>query len=498
LPAGGCNFSGKENIMLELALALAIVTQDQIPLRGAAQENAPKQTLLTAGDALEVRARQGDWLQVWDHRRERGGYVRATQVRPLAPGKEGAAQQKTIVEFLADQPGRESLGIGYAAAFLSVEPAGDADVYEAVGKMADRLVWRANRIADDSNASDAAVQRTEAQLESAKAYGLSAYSVERAGKMTLCYDGAAWRALLARPEASMAQKARAAWSLTRPQCRPDTPSPSARLANDEASARQLEAVLAEGRQKGQLPPLWQARLELRAAGVYATLAQERARQPKPDEKAVQAAGQEAVSLFASVDGKALKDEDKLAWQEAAIRVGASRWSIAAQDFPAATGKAKGTNSRPSLQALPGKPGQTCLSLQEGGKEALRACTYGQVWPASLATSPDQKMLTLAVQPLPGWRELWVFRKSAQGWSQEAVPPAADGQLGYLEFAGWVPGNKKMLVARDAVIDGQPQTRFELWDRATLKVEKQAWRPEYLTPFYRWQDPAWKAGTLTVR
>ncbi|MDR0997162.1 MAG: hypothetical protein LBL69_05835 [Zoogloeaceae bacterium] len=483
--------------MLELALALAIVTQDQVPLRGAAQENAPKHALLTAGDALEVRAEQGDWLQVWDHRRERGGYVRATQTRRLLPGKEGAARQKILVEFLADQPGRETLGIGYAAAFLAAVPEGDADVYEAVGKMADRLVWRATR-ATRAAGKETALRLSEAHLESAKSYGVAVYSVESADQMTLCYDGAAWQALLGRPEASLEQKARAALALTRFECVPPTPSPSARLAEDEARATRLEAVLAEGQQTGSLSPLWQARLQLRAAGVWATLAHERARQLQPDAQAVQTAGQKALSRFMAVDGSVLKDADARAWQETAIRVGTSRWSQSAPEFPVADGKAKNAKNRPSLQAQPGQPGQTCLSLQEGGKEALRACTYGQVWPASLTLSPDGRMLTLAVQPLPTWRELWVFQKTEKGWTQEALPPAAEAQAGYLEFAGWVPGNQKMLVARETIVNGYPKTRFELWDRATLKVEKQAERPEHLTPFYRWQDPAWKAGTVAVR
>jgi hypothetical protein len=42
------------------ALLVALVVQDQTPLRAAAHENAPRQTNLTAGDWLEVRGeRQG-------------------------------------------------------------------------------------------------------------------------------------------------------------------------------------------------------------------------------------------------------------------------------------------------------------------------------------------------------------------------------------------------------------------------------------------------------
>ena len=130
---------------------------------------------------------------------------------------------------------------------------------------------------------------------------------------------------------------------------------------------------------------------------------------------------------------------------------------------------------------------------------MTQCTYGQVWTASLAVSPDGKLMTLAVQPLEDWRELWVFRQEAGGWRLDIVPPAADSpELGYVEFAGWVPGNRQFLVARETVADGRGKTRFELWDRATLQVERGADKPGNLSAFYRWQDAAWKSGTAAIR
>jgi hypothetical protein len=108
-------------------------------------------------------------------------------------------------------------------------------------------------------------------------------------------------------------------------------------------------------------------------------------------------------------------------------------------------------------------------------------------------------MTLAVQALESWREMWVFRLEENGWQVEIVPPSVDNpELGYVEFAGWVPGNKQLLAAREIVVDGRSKTSFELWDRNTLKVEKHADKPGNLTAFYRWQDPLWKGGSLAVR
>ena len=66
------------------ALSLALVTHDAAPLRAAANDNAPTQAQLWPGDALEVRGERLGWLQVWDHRRERPGYIRGSHVRPIS------------------------------------------------------------------------------------------------------------------------------------------------------------------------------------------------------------------------------------------------------------------------------------------------------------------------------------------------------------------------------------------------------------------------------
>jgi len=84
---------------------LAIVTQDQASLRAAARDSSAQNAVLWQGDVLEIRGRRGDYLQVYDHRRERAGYVREVQLRrvSLAPGE--APELLAVVRFLRDTPG---------------------------------------------------------------------------------------------------------------------------------------------------------------------------------------------------------------------------------------------------------------------------------------------------------------------------------------------------------------------------------------------------------
>src|SRR5688572_3425085 len=98
--------------MNPLAVAVvALVAEDATVLRSAPEDGAPAQATLFRGDWLEVRGEAPGFLKVWDHRHERPGYVRPSRVR-LQRTDEGAADElRTIVRFLRDAPGFESLGI---------------------------------------------------------------------------------------------------------------------------------------------------------------------------------------------------------------------------------------------------------------------------------------------------------------------------------------------------------------------------------------------------
>src|SRR5580692_467128 len=97
---------------------LALVAQDQAPLHAAPRDSSPRQAVLWQGDVLEVRGEKLGYLQVYDHRRERGGYVRAWMARHYEVTPESAPGLLAVVRFLRDAPGSEALGIAHAALFL--------------------------------------------------------------------------------------------------------------------------------------------------------------------------------------------------------------------------------------------------------------------------------------------------------------------------------------------------------------------------------------------
>jgi len=470
---------------------LAIVTRDEAALRGAPRASGAVQALIWQGEVLEVRGERLDYLQVYDHSRERAGFVRAEEVRRLALAPEEAPELLAIVRFLRNTPSREALGIGFAAAYLRAAPAeslrgaGGVEALDALGTFADRLAQRASAASGLSKPAQATLS---AQLEVASRYGVRFTSSERAGAVRLCYDGEAFGRVLAM-KSTAEQRARAALALTRPECVADELAPRERRRTDEWRAEVLDQVDAAA-----LPGYLRNRIRMRRAAVWGALAYQLARAGD----AGQAAAERALTELAAIDKPELAHEDARAYAEAAIRVNASRWASSADtDTNAAPGKG------PRLIALPGQAGETCLLLidpQHGPASPLaRRCTYGIAWMASATANREGTALALAVQPAEAWRELWIFRRTKSGWSVRALPPAAAApNAGYAEFAGWVPGGAQILVAREALAEGRLRRSFELLRLDTLATVRQAAEPDALGAFRRWRDPSWAQSTLAMR
>lgn len=466
----------------DTALATAIVTQDQIALRAAPKESAQQQAVLWQGDTLEIRGQRQDYLQVYDYRRERGGFVRASQVRRISLQPEAAGELLAVVRFLRDTPGAEALGLAYVAAYLKAAPGQSigSEAFFALGTMAERLARRAS--SRHAKADDAVIA---AHLEVAASLGVTMASFERDGRMQLCYDGEAYRRVLALPAAAE-ERARAALGLTRPECIPPELTPQARYEHDSWRIDVLARVPREA-----LPEHLRNRLRLRSAGVQASFAFQRARRGETAAETMALALQE----LAAVNKMELAEEDTNAYSDAAVRVGASRWSAE----PPAPVRDKGLR----VETSAGDPGQTCIALVDAQHDAAHAlarrCTYGLVWTASAASNAAGSVLALAVQPLDSWRELWIFQQGSDGWRIDVLPPNLDSpELGYIEFAGWVPGKAQMLAARETRVDGRFRRSFEVIDLATLAVDKQVDNPSSLSVFYRSQDAAWKRQSVAIR
>jgi len=465
----------------------AIVMQDRAVLRAAPRESAQQQALLWQGDTVEIRGERLDYVHVYDHRRERAGFVRVSQVRRVELTPEAAPELLSVVRFLRDGAGSEALGIAFAAAYIEAAtpdmlagPDG-VDALDALATLADRL---ARQMSSRVQRTKAASEALTAHLEAASGF-VKFTSYERDGRMLVCYDGDAYRRVLAM-QSSAEQRARAALALIRSECFEHEVSALERYRTDVWRAEVLDRV-----DVARLPAYLKNRVVMARANVWASLTYQRARM---DENA-DAAAQRAIAELAAVDKTQLTEADLSAYNDAAIRVGASRWGATAAVAP--------PTRNSTIVATRGQPGETCIDLIETRGEArtrlAHRCTYGIVWTNSATLNREGNALVLAVQPMESWREIWVFRKDAGGWTIRVLPPAATNpNLGYIEFAGWVPGGREMLLAREARGEGKYKRSFEVVSLDTLATERQASDPRNLSAFKRWQDAAWKRETVSLR
>lgn len=483
--------------------ATGIIVRDQVAMRAEPRDSARQQAMLWQGEVVELRGERLDYFQVYDYRRERGGFVRANQIRRLKLGHDEAPELLSILRFVRDTPGAEALGIGIAAAYIQAASAemlqGDAGIeaIDALGVVSERLARRAtsgggstaNGASAKNPLSRAGEEALLAHLDVAARHGIAFVSYEHDGRMQICYDGAMFRRVLAMRSTSE-QRARAVLALTRSECADPTLRPPERAKMDEWRAATLDQVDAAA-----LPVYLKNRLLMRRAAVWSSIAYQRARQGE----AADVAASRAIAEFSGVAKLELPDEDLKIFNDTAMRVNASRWAAVPAPVMEPTDKLRDltivTESR--------QPGETCVSLVDTKADVKNPlatrCTYGLVWNSSATFNREKTALALAVQPLDAWREVWIFRKEGKTWTINVLPPASvTPGIGYVEFAGWVPGGKQMLVAREARGENKYKRNFELLRLDTLITERQTGDPTMLGAFQRWQDPVWKRNTLSLR
>ncbi len=428
---------------------------------------------------VEVRGERAGYLKVYDYHRERGGYLRSESVRPVALTEVAAPELLAVLRFLRETPGSETLGISYGAAYLKAAPARSltAEPFDAIAQMAERL-------ADGASGSSSRSSEAAAHLDVAEQFGIRMKSFERNGRMQVCYDGELFRRVLTMAGASPEQRARALLGLTRPECIDPALGPAPRAALDDERRGLLDEI-----KDADLAPLLRTRLHVRRAGVWASVAYEQARRGEPSGTA---AGRALAELMAA-DPNELGEDHRSEYLDAVVRTGAVRWAaaMAAPETGALT-----------LSAAPGDPGQTCVALGDSehphAAPLVRRCTYGIVWTASAHAIPQGPALVLAVQPLESWRELWVFHRDAGNWTVDVLSPGLDEpEAGYVDYAGFVPGSKRLLIAREVKEHGRFYRRFEELRLDDLALLRQASSPELLRDFGRWQDVAWRRDTLAL-
>ncbi|UUZ56227.1 hypothetical protein LP419_13815 [Massilia sp. H-1] len=176
-----------------------------------------------------------------------------------------------------------------------------------------------------------------------------------------------------------------------------------------------------------------------------------------------------------------------------MRAGAVRWAAEPAAVPGA-----GLH----VETKPGQAGETCVSLHaQKGPALVTRCTYGIVWTGSARPSPNEQRWR--------WRCSRWHPGASCGCSRSAAP---DGMwtcchvplpsIPMLKLCGvclgWVPGADKMLVAREARVEGKYKRSFELLSMETLNIDAWADRPDAVRLFSRWQDPAWRRQTLSLR
>jgi len=465
-------------MMLAIAAALAIVVQDHTALRSAAQSGASELTTLSQGDVLEIRGERAGYLQVYNYRRERGGYLRGDAVRPLGLSERDAPELLTVLRFLSESRGFEALGITYGAAYIRAVPAQalTAEPLLAIARMAERL-------ADSASGNGVPGVDVGAHLDVAAQSGIHMRSFEHNGRIQVCYDGELFHRVLMMPGASAAQRATAALSFTRPDCIDPQLAPALRMTLDQQRSAMLDGIA-----ERDLEPLTRSRLHARRAAVWASIAFEQARHGAPSALA----GQRALSELLDVQINDLGEDRRAEYVDAMARVSATRWAAAISPKPA---------ERLTMSATAADPGRTCVTLQNvqrGAAPLVQRCTYGIVWLASAQVIADGEAVVLAVQPLETWRELWIFHRRGGVWVVDVLPPGYDDpDEGYIEYAGYAPATRRLLIAREVNVRGHFRRTFQELRLDDLLTVRQASNPDLLRDFGRWQDPTWRRDTLAL-
>ena len=491
-----------------LAVVVALVVQDQTPLRAAAHDDAPRQTTLSPGDWLEVRG-------------ERQGYLAGLRPPARAPGLRAARRRcaatrstrrrrrssRAIVDFLRDAPGQESLGIGYAALYLRAAPAQRGRrraCFDALGDdgRAARRGARRRACAKAGRRDAGGADRGGRELRRARS---RSFEQRGAHARLLRRRGVPARAGARRRPA--AARARAALGLTDPRVRRPARGPTAALdagevAGERARRRSTSARAAARRRPADVQRAPPAAAIGDAGGARVLRGARRATRRSPGRRARRRSASSQL-----VDRSELADEDRLAYDEAALRVGdravGRRAGVAGARSVRARRRARRGRARPDVRA----PAPSRRSAAGGALRALHLRVRVAVVGARRAARRRGRDGRAAAAS--GGASCSCFVRREHGWTADSMTPAAiDPELGYVELAGFSPDGTRLLVVREARASGplgSPHTlapwiekRFQVLAVDGLRVEKQSSSLAGFPTFKRWQSPEWARATLANR
>lgn len=492
-----------EALILSTALVTApvntaIIMQDQVPMLSAPKDDARQQAFLWSGELVEIRGTKKNYLHVYDYKRERPGYIAIDKVKTISLSEQQAPELLAALRYVSKQQGSESLTVGLAAAWLQAAPAKlinseqGAEVFNLLGLKAQQLADNASK---NTKLNAYAASRQTAYFDVLKGYGIKFNHYEQGETVQVCYDGEAFRRVLALP-ATEAQKADAALALTRSEC-----IDPALSVTDKGIINQWQADILNKVDDTKLPA-WQAnQIKLRRASIWANVAYRRARLNTPaKEGSASVATEYAITSLAGVNKEELADNNLVDYNNAVMQVNASRWAL----LPKNQSPLAESGNHVYIKVTPKDTGESCVILLDAKhteeKPLAQRCTFSQVWLSSVSRNRENTALAVAVQPTPNWRELWVFYKKGNSWQINILPPTSTTPgLGYAEFAGWIPGGKQLLVANEARAEGKYfPARYSVMNIDSLNVERQHYNPLELGAFKRWQDPSWKQQSVSIR
>ena len=467
-------------------------------------DGAPAQAILYRGDWLEVRGEVPGFLKVWDHRRERGGYVRPTSVRVHRLSEACGGGAGAVVRFLRDAAGFESLGIGYAALYMKVAPAaaaGPARVGGGAGRPGgDGRAARAARLGTAPGGRDRARRRAGRPGRRGRELRrrLSPLRARRAHGGLLRRRRLRARAAAAGRPASCAPAPR--WPSPAAAASIPAPRSAQRRAWNDARLDILAALdpaLASGAGCRASPPTACACAPPKPWPRRPTTRPPRAgRPPRARSRAPNPCASWPSSTAARL---APEDLPRLRGGRPA-RGGHPLAGRAAR----ASARRRPSPSR-SPRAAPARPACACVRPDRPAPRPSSPCDralhLGVVLPASLRLAPSAAR----------WRR-WPSRRCRPGPSsgssaptrrprlaRDVVPPGPGepGQdIGYVELAGFSPDGRRLLVARELRTAARLTRRFELLG-ARQPPSSTGPAPRPLPPA-RWASPTWRQSTLALR